>query len=116
MDTIDTGTWVEIILKRRATLMAVLERFRERRPTEAELDAVHTIAEVAIGQVFDANQLPHDRQRELHLLVKDYADCGCLYGWVIGFAQGQEAGVAGRHAGVDGDDYIPELGYVGGRR
>lgn len=73
--------------KRRTLWDELLAIFRLRRPVDAELTEVSTLAEVAIDQVFAAHQLSAEQQEKRHGDVKDYAECAALYGYVLGYAR-----------------------------
>lgn len=64
---------------------ALREVFRRETPNEATLARVSTLSEVAIDRVFSAYSLNADTCEQLHGQVKDYAECGTLYGYVLGY-------------------------------
>lgn len=85
-----TADRADAFVRRQALWSRLLDLFRHHRPTGDQLGQVSTIAEVAIDQVFSAYSLTEEQCRERHGLVKDYAECAALYGYVLGFHQARQ--------------------------
>jgi hypothetical protein len=85
-----TADRADAFVRRQALWARLTDLFRHHRPTEDQLGQVSTIAEVAIDQVFSAYSLTEEQCRERHGLVKDYAECAALYGYVLGYWQARQ--------------------------
>jgi len=72
--------------RRQALWQELLGIFRHERPDDAALARVSTLAEVALDQVFAVRGLSDDEQATVCGMVRDYAECGTLYGYVLGMA------------------------------
>lgn len=82
-----TADRADAFVRRQALWSRLLDLFRHHRPNEEQLGQVSSIAEVAIDQVFSAYSLSNDQCAATHPLVKDYAECAALYGYVLGYWQ-----------------------------
>ncbi len=85
-----TADRADAFVRRQALWSRLLDLFRHHRPTEGQLGQVSTLAEVAIDQVFSAYNLTEEQIRERHGMVKDYAECAALYGYVLGYWQARQ--------------------------
>jgi hypothetical protein len=85
-----TADRADAFVRRQALWTRLLDLFRHHRPTEDQLGQVSTLAEVAIDQVFSAYNLTEEQIRERHGMVKDYAECAALYGYVLGYWQARQ--------------------------
>ena len=85
-----TADRADAFVRRQALWARLLDLFRHHRPTEEQLGLVSTVAEVAIDQVFSAYNLTEEQCRERHGVVKDYAECAALYGYVLGYWQARQ--------------------------
>jgi hypothetical protein len=85
-----TADRADAFVRRQALWTRLHDLFRRHRPTDDQLTQVSTLAEVAIDQVFSAYNLSEDQIRERHGLVKDYAECAALYGYVLGYWQARQ--------------------------
>jgi hypothetical protein len=97
-----TADRADAFVKRQALWSRLIDLFRHNRPTDEQLGRVSTIAEVAIDQVFSAYHLTEEECRERHGLVKDYAECSGLYGYVLGYNDAMQA-LARQPLGQTGD-------------
>ena len=86
-----TAESAEAFLRRQSLWRRLTGMFQERTPDDTELTLVSTMAEVAIDKVFSTRNLSLSDQDELHSTVKDYAECGTLYGYMLGYAAGLQA-------------------------
>ncbi|HEY8600353.1 MAG TPA: hypothetical protein VIL85_18095 [Thermomicrobiales bacterium] len=101
-----TADRADAFVRRQALWARLLDLFRHHRPTDDQLTQVSTLAEVAIDQVFSAYNLTEEQCDERHGMVKDYAECAALYGYVLGYWQARqeaanERGVAALAVGAD---------------
>ena len=94
-----TADRADAYVRRQALWTRLHDLFRRDRPTEEQLGQVTTVAEVAIDQVFGAYRLTEEQQAERHGVVKAYAECAALYGYVLGYHQGLAAARAEVAAG-----------------
>ncbi len=85
-----TADRADAFVRRQALWARLLDLFRHHRPTDEQLVQVSTLAEVAIDQVFTAYNLDEEQCRERHSVVKDYAECAALYGYVLGYWQARQ--------------------------
>lgn len=85
-----TADRVDTFVRRQAIWSRLLGLFRHHRPDEAQLTQVSIVADVAMDQVFQAYKLSEAQQLELHGTVRDYAVCGALYGYVLGYWQARQ--------------------------
>lgn len=92
-----TANRADEFVKRQGVWQRLTDIFRRKRPDEAALTQVSLIATVAIDQVFDALHVDAAEQATLFPVVKDYAECAGLYGWVMGREAGFQEGVRQAH-------------------
>ena len=85
-----TADRADAFVRRQALWARLLDLFRHHRPTDDQLTQVSTLAEVAIDQVFSAYHLSPEECTERHTMVKDYAECAALYGYVLGYWQARQ--------------------------
>lgn len=85
-----TADRADAFVRRQALWARLLDLFRHHRPTDDQLVQVSTLAEVAIDQVFSAYNLSPEEVAERHGMVKDYAECAALYGYVLGYWQARQ--------------------------
>ncbi len=88
-----TADRADAFVRRQALWARLLDLFRHHRPTDDQLVQVSTLAEVAIDQVFSAYNLSPEQCTERHGMVKDYAECAALYGYVLGYWQARQEAV-----------------------
>ena len=72
---------------------AIMELFRQGKPSEAQVREVQGVASLALAVTANPNAFgfPHgaaDTQRED---MRNVAECSALYGYWLGFHQGQQA-------------------------
>ena len=87
----NTADRADTFLARQALHQRLINSFKDRTPDDRELAVVSHLAELAIDRVFAAYHLDASTAAERHALVKDYAECATLYGYVLGFAAGRAA-------------------------
>jgi len=72
---------------------ALMELFKQGRPSEAQLTEVSGIASLAlrVAAAPDRYGFRHPAADELDALLHDVAEVGSLYGYWLGYHQGQQA-------------------------
>jgi len=95
-----TADRADAFVRRQALWVRLAELFRTHEPTNEQLTQVSTLAEVAIDRVFTAHRLTEQQCGEQHGIVKDYAECAALYGYVLGYWQARQEAYCGTPAAL----------------